>query len=250
MKYMEKDKATLGLRIAIIMPVYNEGKTIANTLSEIDKKIIKEYAGVRVIVFEDGSVDSTKYELSRLMKRYSWLKVHLGSKRLGYPVAVRAAFRKIDAKKFNYILFMDSDGQYDPADALKFIDLANKYKIDMVVGQRINRPEPFYRRFASFGLDLTENLMFGIGYYDVTSAFRLIKSEVGKDVADKVRFSKSNFWLEFSARSRIKNVSYATVKVKYRSRIGDNTSKVYSFWNMPKVVANEFYALVMVRFGK
>ena len=240
--------ATGSHSIAIIMPAFNEGSTISNTICEINDKIIKKTSGTKLLVFEDGSKDNTKEVLKMLAKKYTWLQIHLGTERLGYPKAVKNAFSSVDVSKFKYILFTDSDGQYDPADFFKLLPLIKKNDIDMVVAQRKNRAEPFYRVILSKGLHLIERTLFNIQYSDVTSAFRLMKPKVCKQVASEVKFSNYNFWLEFTARASMKNVKTATIQVSYRKRKGGGSTKVYHISNIPKIVSNEFGALIKTRF--
>jgi glycosyltransferase involved in cell wall biosynthesis len=234
-------------RIAIIMPAYNEGDTIGSTISEINEKIISRLPGTRLLVFEDGSKDNTKAVLRRLASKYKWLEIHLGPDRLGYPRAVKNAFASVDPRKFDYILFTDSDGQYDPSDFFKLLSVMKKGEFDMVVAQRKNRAEPFYRVILSKGLHVIERSLFNIKYYDITSAFRLMDPKVAKQIASEVKFSNYNFWLEFTARASKKKVSTDTIQVSYREREGGGSTKVYQIGKIPKIVSNEFSALIRTK---
>ncbi len=244
---MNSQKKKAAARIAIIMPAYNEGDTIGNTISEINRKIIENLPGARLLVFEDGSRDNTKEVLRKLAGKYKWLEIHTGSERLGYPKAVKNAFASVKADDFDYILFTDSDGQYDPSDFFKLLSVMEKEKVDMVVAQRKNRAEPFYRVILSKGLHVIERTLFSITYPDITSAFRLMDPKVAKQIASQVKYSNYNFWLEFTARASMKKVSTATVEVSYREREGGGATKVYHIGKIPKIISNEFGALVKTR---
>ncbi len=244
-----KQVRSVGPRVAIIMPAYNEADTIGNTISEIDLKIIRKMRGVKLFVFEDGSTDDTKIVIRKLADQHSWLEVHIGPQRLGYPGAVKNAFASIDENQFDYILFTDSDGQYDPSDFFKLLSVMKNGNLDMVVAQRMNRAEPFYRVILSRGLHVIERtLFFNIHYRDVTSAFRLMDPKIAKQLAANVKFSKYNFWLEFTARASMMKVRTASVEVSYRQREGGAT-KVYHIGKIPKIVLNEFGALIKTRLG-
>ena len=234
-------------KVGIIMPAYNEGYTISNTIYEINDQIIKKLPGTRLLVFEDGSRDNTKEVLKELEKRYNWLEVHTGPERLGYPKAVKRAFASVSSTDYDYLFFTDSDGQYYPTDFFKLLSIMQKGEVDMVVAQRINRAEPIYRRVLSKGLAIIERSLFNISYSDVTSAFRIMDAEVGKRIAREVKFSKYNFWLEFTARASMEDVKTACVSVNYRERKDGGTSKVYSLRRIPKIVANEFSALIKTK---
>lgn len=247
---MKPKKMIANPRIAIIMPVYNEGSTISNTISEIYENIIKKIPGTKLLAFEDGSRDNTKEELRKLAKKYTWLEIHLGTKRLGYPNALKNAFASVDEKKYDYILTTDSDGQNNPIYFSKLLSIMKKSNVDMVVAERRWRVEPYYRIILSNGLRTLERAMFNIPYYDVTSSFRLVKPAICKQIASEVKFSNYNFWSEFSARASMKKISTATLWVKYRKRKGSETTNVYAVSKLPKIITNEFVTLVHTRFEK
>lgn len=230
-------------RLAIVMPVYNEGETIAKTVEEINEKVMRYLPNSSILIFEDGSKDNTKEVLNSLAAKYPWVKVHTSPQRKGYPTAVRDALNAIDEDRFDYVVFVDSDGQYYPEDFFRLWDAMKKGEPDIVMAQRRNRSEPLYRVVLSSGLRLLERLLFDPPCNDVTSAFRIMKVHVAKSVAAKVRYSKYNFWLEFTARAAMLGYTFSEVPVSYRSREGGE-SNVYSFRKMPRVIASELGAIL------
>ena len=251
MKAQKRSRAeTSSPSIAIIMPVYNEGSTVSKTVLEIYENIIKKVPGTRLLAFEDGSMDNTKEELKRLAKKYKWLEIHLGQERRGYPGAFKNAFASIDESKFDYIMTTDSDGQNNPEYFPKLLSTMEKSNVDMVIAERRWRVEPLYRVILSNGLRAIEHTMFNIPYNDVTSSFRLMKPGIGKQIAKEVKFSRYNFWSEFSARASMKNVTTAAFVVEYRKRGTAQRPAYMSGRKLPKIIANEFSALVNTRFEK
>src|SRR5205807_8189252 len=97
------------------MSVFNEKDNIRSTLLEASEKITKVHDKVIFVVSEDGSTDKTKCILASLASQMPNLDVHLGPSRKGYPIAARDAIPGLDART-DYIIFIDSDGQYDPSD--------------------------------------------------------------------------------------------------------------------------------------
>ncbi len=223
----------------MVMPVHNEADSIERTLTELYAKVISKTDNAQVFISEDGSVDGTKEILLSLQNKLGNLHVQTFPDRKGYPRATREAILGIGID-FDYILFMDSDAQYEPND---FYSLwAQRVNADFVVGRRASRAEAAYRRFLSRGLNWMSRALFHIAIRDVTSAFRLMKRELAQDVAKQVKYSKYNFWLEFTARSALLNVSTVEVDVMYRARSGG--SKVYGLRKMPKIVWYELLALL------
>lgn len=224
------------------MPVYNEGATIEATVGEFYEKILKEMPHVTLFIFEDGSRDDTKEKLQGLSANYDRVIVSTCNERKGYPRAVRDAIGSVDEAQFKYVLFTDSDGQYNPADFHRLSDIMMNDSADIVMAQRKNRAEPYYRIILSSGLRVMEKLLFNPTCTDITSAFRLMKTSTAKSLASKVRFSKYNFWLEFTARGSAEGVRITEVPVVYRSRKGQ--SNVYSGRRMPGILFNEFGAVL------
>jgi len=227
--------------LAIVLPVHNEGDTIEDTIKEIHDKIMSVHPTATLKVYEDGSEDETKEILISLQAKLPRLSVSLGAERKGYVQAVKDALTSV-GQSYRYVLFLDSDGQYDPGDFYRFWHEMGTREVDIVQGLRMNRSEPFYRVLLSKGLRAIERFMFDLESRDVTSAFRLMKTTVAMTVASQVRYSKHNFWLEFSARARALGYRAIEVPVTYRSRKGG--SKVYSLTKMPKIVWEEGKALI------
>jgi dolichol-phosphate mannosyltransferase len=225
------------------MPVYNEGRTIETTISEIKEEMTKEDPSISILVFEDGSKDDTKEVLKGIAETNKDIRIQTSPERKGYPKAVKDALESVNEDEFDWVLFMDSDGQYDPNDIRKLWTVAEKDpSVDIVMGRRKNRAEPFYRDILSSGLKVLERLLFSPPCKDVTSAFRLMKVGVAKALASKIRYSQHNFWLEFTARATEEGYTVEEVPVEYRAREGG--SNVYCLRKMPRIVSGELSALV------
>jgi len=232
-------------RIAVIMPVYNEADSIANTIRELYSKLADRMGGMDVWVFEDGSVDGTKEVLGKLEDEFSSLHVRMTPGRKGYPRAMRDAFLAINPDVYQYVVAIDSDGQYEPTDILRLWNVMQNDSPDIVVGRRMSRREPAYRKLLSRGLQLLEKIMFPVKLKDVTSVMRLMKVDLAHEIAREVKYSPYNFWLEFTARMSLNGYKVVEIPISYRDRAGG--SRVYSVKKMPKVILSEFRALRAVR---
>jgi glycosyltransferase involved in cell wall biosynthesis len=225
------------------MPVYNEASGLESTVSEIAEKVMNYLPNSMLMIFEDGSEDDSKRVILNLTKKYSWLQPHLGRERKGYSRAVRDAILSVSEQDCEYVMFMDSDGQYDPADFFKLWETMQSGKFDIVMAQRQKRAEPLYRVGLSSGLRVLERVLFDVHCEDVTSAFRLIRTDVAHKVASEITYSKYSFWLEFTARATMEGRSFCEVPVVYRER-KEGTSNVYSLRKMPKIAMNELTAVL------
>lgn len=224
------------------MPVYNEGDTILKTVDELNAKFLHILPNSKLFIFEDGSKDNTKEILKIIQTKYNQVEALMSNERKGYPAAAKNAIMSILPENFEYVLFCDSDGQYDPQDFWKLLNAISLTPVDEVVGGRINRAEPTYRVILSKGLRVIEKILFHPKEQDVTSALRLIRTEMAQNVASRVNNSAYNFWTEFTAISNSMDYRIVEVPVDYREREGE--SRVYSPRKMPKVILNEFVGLL------
>jgi dolichol-phosphate mannosyltransferase len=241
----ENPVSEMHCRIAVIMPVYNEADTIKNTVREFYRKVVNKMGNVDIWVFEDGSTDGTRKALEELECEFPLFHAEMTAKRKGYPRAMKEAFLNINSSDYDYVVAVDSDGQYEPDDFFKLWSIMQRDSPDIVMGRRMIRREPAYRRMLSRGLQLLERIMFPIKCRDVTSVMRLMKVELAHEIAGEVKYSPYNFWLEFTARMSLNGYSIVEIPIVYRERAGG--SKVYSAKKMPTVILSEFRALRAVR---
>jgi dolichol-phosphate mannosyltransferase len=226
-------------KIVVVLPAYNEAGTIAHTIMEANNHFPKIHPNIEYLVAEDGSTDGTLQVLSYLQGIMPCLRVNSSPKRKGYPTAVRDGILSVE-KDADLILFMDSDGQYDPRDFQKLVRLADN--ADIVIGRRTSRAESPLRVFLSTGVRLLEREVFGLKCRDVTSAFRLMRRDVAQTLASRVHYSKYNFWTEFTALAAVSRYKIVEVPVSYRKRQSGG-SRVYSSRKLARVVLSELSAL-------
>lgn len=148
---------------SIVIPAKNE----AEALSRLLPRLREQWPDTEVIVVDDGSVDDTVAICAGAGVR---VLSHPYSK--GNGAAIKSGAR---AARRDWILFMDGDGQHDPADIPRLLDKAGE-GYDLVVGARSGRgsqaslarwsANAFYNRFASW--------MVNRRIDDLTSGFRLV----------------------------------------------------------------------------
>ena len=228
-------------QLAVVMPVHNEAATVRSVIEELSATIVAAHA-VTLFVFEDGSKDGTGEVLREIAASMPALRVSTSPDRKGYPRAVRDAILSIDPHKFPVLLFLDGDGQYDPRDFKRLLAEFRTGSADIVNAYRTRRTEPLYRSLPSKFLRRLEGLLFNPGVKDVTSAFRLMRTEVAQTVARAIRYSPYNFWLEFTARAS--SMGYRQVEVPVSYRVREGATKVYGLWKMPKILRAELGALL------
>tara|TARA_B100000029_G_scaffold511374_1_gene605262 strand:+ start:8488 stop:9186 length:699 start_codon:yes stop_codon:yes gene_type:complete len=115
--------------ISVIIPVYNEEKTILQILEKINKININEK--LEIIIINDGSNDNSKKiieENSHLYHRLNHIDQNCGKG--------KAIIEGLKISTGDYVFFQDADLEYDPQDLISFIDIVKKNQADLIMGSR------------------------------------------------------------------------------------------------------------------
>jgi glycosyltransferase involved in cell wall biosynthesis len=154
-------------KVSVIIPVYNEGKTIADLVA----KVKSCHPDFEIIVIDDGSSDNTADAAQKAGAR-----VYSHPYNIGNGAAVKSGIRVAAGDIF---VFLDGDGQHDPEDITELLRYFPQY--DMVVGARSMSDQ------ASLGRALGNKAYNWFASYvakfpikDLTSGFRAVKSNIAK----------------------------------------------------------------------
>ena len=126
-----------------------------------------------IIIIDDGSNDSSyeiALQLADIYKGKVAVKCHL--KNYGYGLALRSGF---DMALFDLCLLCDADGQFDVSEIKKLLPYIKDY--DIVLGYRLVRNDPFYRRLLGGIWKLTIRQLLEVNFKDVNCGLKLFKSE-------------------------------------------------------------------------
>jgi glycosyltransferase involved in cell wall biosynthesis len=230
-------------KVSIILPAHNEGKSIYQTLNEIQQKISEDFKfEYEIFVSEDGSSDNTREEVLRIA-RSSKIKIHLSPQigRLGYSSAILRAINLVNSE---ILLFMDSDGQYEPSEIPNL--LTNLELGRIVVGYRNPRVDSKLRIVYSKAFKVVFFILFSLKLKDPSSPFiAAYKSDIG--FLDKVQFHLAyGFWWEFQARINRKNIKITELPVVHRNRIEGET-QVYTLKKLPRIVTTHLIGLFQLK---
>jgi glycosyltransferase involved in cell wall biosynthesis len=153
------------LKIVIVMPAYNAGKTIARVFPRIPADFLKRIS--QFIVVNDGAKDDTADKIVQLKKRYK-IKVLTHVKNGGYGAAQKTGFGEAVRQNADIAVLLHSDGQYPPEILPQIIKPIEEGKADMVLGSRILGGKalqggmPLHRYLGNRFLTAIENLAYGL----------------------------------------------------------------------------------------
>jgi glycosyltransferase involved in cell wall biosynthesis len=119
------------MKLAIVIPAYNEETVIHDVISKLPKKLdgIDE---IVPIVVDDGSTDNT-YKKAKSQCRYVFRHVV----NLGVGAATSTGFEAAKKLKADIVVTLDGDGQHNPNDVQKLIEPILSKKADVVIGTRM-----------------------------------------------------------------------------------------------------------------
>jgi glycosyltransferase involved in cell wall biosynthesis len=228
--------------IDIVLPVHNEGASIAATLREFYQTAAKDGVKVRFVVCEDGSTDDTVPVLTALRNELPILLI-TGKERKGYSRAVIDGFRATTAP---LIGFIDSDGQCDPADFKAFVKKMPE-GFDFVLGYRNPRCDHWIRLVMSGAFKCAYRMLFPVTFRDPSCPYLLVKREyLQKALIGKVGTLKQGFWWEFVARMRVTGAKMTEIPVRHRIRAAGET-QVYKPLKVPGIAWAHLLGLLALR---
>lgn len=156
------------MRLSIVLPAKNESAAIGSTVAGIRQQY-PDTAEVEVLVVNDGSTDDTAAVAAAAGAR---VVHHPYSK--GNGAAIKTGAR---AAQGEVLVFMDADGQHDPADIPRLLDRLNQGH-DMVVGARQKGSQASVGRGLANGLyNRLASWMTGHKVEDLTSGFRAVRAD-------------------------------------------------------------------------
>lgn len=206
-------------KIAVLIPCYNESKTIKKVVEDY-KKALPE---ADIYVYDNNSSDHTD-EIAR--KAGAIVKYEY---RQGKGNVIRSMFKDIDADCY---LMIDGDDTYPASNAKEMCDLILDKKADMVIGDRLSSTyfTENKRPFHNFGNRLVRgliNFLFESDVRDIMTGYRAFSYEFVKTFP--VLSKGFEIETEMTIHALDKNFLLKEVKVGYRDRPAGSVSKLNTY---------------------
>ena len=183
--------------ITIIIPCYNEVKTIEIIVNKILKLNKYEF---EIIIVDDYSIDGTREILKDKLSNKVSLIIY-NEKNYGKGYCIK---KGIERSNGNVILIQDADLEYDPQDYPKLINpIINNYA-DVVYGSRFvggdeKRVLFFWHTLANKILTLISNIFSNLNLTDMECGYKCFRSEVLK----KITLNQNRFGFEPEITAKI-----------------------------------------------
>jgi len=165
------------MKLSIIIPTYNEEKTIIEILKKI-KNISTNKIQYEVVVIDDGSTDQTKKLLENNNNLYNKLLINETNRGKGFSIK-----KGILNSSGTHIIFQDADLEYDPADYYKFEKIFLNFDADGIIGSRFiyanyTRSHNILNKIGNKILTLFFNLLYNTTFTDIYSCYFAFKKSL------------------------------------------------------------------------
>jgi len=204
-------------KLSLVLPAHNEEPNIRTVVEEAAQVLPTAFTDYEVIVVNDGSKDRTLEIAQAMASENSHVHVVNHPVNQGYGAALTSGF---NAATGDYIMFMDSDRQFDINDVHHLTPFVAEY--DIVAGYRIKRNDPAHRLLNAkiFGLAVT--LLFNLGVRDIDCAFKIMHADVLKGINLQSPGALIN--TEILAKARAQGRSIYQVGVNHYARLDGEQS--------------------------
>lgn len=228
--------------ISIIIPVFNEEKTIKKILQKVNKlDVWSSNVQKEIIVINDSSSDGSEKILKENSNLYS--KLVNNDKNRGKGFAIR---KGLEISKGDYVLIQDADEEYDPNDYSKFIECADKFDADLVIGSRFiydkyTRSHNFLNKVGNGVITLLFNIIYNTTFTDIYCCYIFFKKDLIK--SDRLKSNGFEQHAEILCKLVKNGNKFFEVPVNYNGRT-INEGKKIRFYHIFSII----YQMIKNRF--
>ncbi len=211
--------ASQKVNFSIVIPAYNEEKTIRQIIHRVQKVA---YPGKsEIIVIDDCSQDRTQKYLDKIP---GIVKIR-NNKNHGKGYCLRLGFSKARGE---IILIQDADLEYNPNDHLKLISAIKNGNADVIYGSRFLNPnhKPKYLLFYAGNLFLSflTKILYRAQITDMETCYKCFKKDILKGI--KLHEDRFGFEPEITCKLLKKGFKIIEIPVAYKSRGFEEGKKI------------------------
>ena len=216
------------MKLSIVVPVYNEEKTISSILDLVEDTL-KELASItsyELIIIDDHSSDNSKEVLEEKVKQkdnYTLLSHEVNS---GKGAAIRTGIAKTTG---DVVLIQDADLEYDPKDYKALLQPLADGKADVVYGSRfkgeVTRVLYFWHFLGNQFLTFLSNMFTNLNLTDMETCYKAFRGDIIRNMI----LTSNRFGIEpeMTAKiSKIKDIRIYEVPISYFGRTYKEGKKI------------------------
>lgn len=162
------------MRISAALPAHNEEANIEQAVAELQHVLAEvcTEGDYEVVVVDDGSTDRTAEIVLKMAEVDPRVRLVQHEVNQGYGQTVKDG---LVAGTLDYVFFTDSDLQFDVWEIERLVTYLDR--ADVVCGYRLDRQDPWNRRFIAWGWNALVRVMFYVPVRDIDCAFKIFKRE-------------------------------------------------------------------------
>ena len=218
----------------ILIPVYNEEKTIIEVLAKLNK-VCKPIKNKSIIVVDDGSTDKTHKLLEKNKKLYNKLVTSPVNKGKGNAIILG-----LNEVSSGYILVQDADLEYDPNEIQRLWEIVKSNDIDVLLttrmsGSPLTRVHYFWHKLGNKSITLMFNLINNTTFTDIYSGYIIFKRKLIN--TEKLKFYGWGQQAEILTYLKKKSKKIYEAPISYKGRTYEEGKKINIYAMAPVIFA-------------
>ena len=216
-------------KISIIIPVYNEEKSIVGILNILKSLPLDFELEKQIVIINDFSTDNSEHLINEFIENNNELDIlyYKQDKNYGKGAALRKGFEIANG---DLIIIQDADLEYDPNEFNILIKPVYDGFADVVYGSRFIGGKPhrilfFWHTIGNKFLTFLSNAVTNLNLTDMETCYKLFSSDVIKSI--NLKENRFGFEPEVTAKiSRIPKIRIYEVGISYYGRTYDEGKKI------------------------
>ncbi len=203
--------------LSIVIPIYNEEKTIEKLLSAVEAvKLVRDFKK-EIIIVDDGSTDKTREIVKNYENKH---KIVYQPQNMGKGAALRTGFTQATG---DFIIVQDADLEYDPNEYPKILAPLMDGRADVVYGSRFIGGEPhrvlyFWHYVANKILTMLSNMLTDLNLTDMETCYKAFTKDGLRKILPKLTSNRFGIEPEITARVAGEKLRVYEVGIAYSGR--------------------------------